>query len=252
MPSQVAAISAAPKPRRAPLGVLVVDFDETLFQVPLSWVDVFCDLMEALAGQGSSSDVQGLRAHLLEVRGLPLTAMVSLAQQRLPELAPHDPREVRKAFDDAWRRAADSLHTMEHVTPGMPELIETVSGFGVPVYVLTGGDVAHKRGIIAGLPLSRSISGANVVGDGDPRLGSARSKVEGLRAIAAETGAGHKDAAGTWGAFVADGVEDFRVAKECGFLSIGLGPHAGAADMSVSATGVEWRWLVAEVFNLEG
>lgn len=244
-------VPSAAGPHNQPVSILVIDFDDTLFQLQISWVEVLCGTLAAACGQQDGDRLKDFGAWIGANRGLALSVMVEYAQAWIPSLCRTPADELRRAFDNDWRRVSDQAHTMDAVTPGMRELLVRAAECGVPRYVLTGGDVKHKRQLIDQVPLRELITLDNIIGDGDSRMGNPPRKTHALRAIWNGQRYTADQLASAWAAFVCDGTTDFAAAKECGFTSIGIGPNADQADYAAGVHAMPWQRVASEILNLD-
>lgn len=225
---------------------LVFDFDDTLYQLPISWVDYMADFArQTLADSAKTPTEVTLGASIRERSGTTLTAYMHWIREL--ENRPDGPSiaELRAAFDRGWRDVSRPYHSDHHLTPGIVDLIELAQAHGSAVYVLSGGDADHKRQILSESCLRALVPRDNVIGDGDGRMGTPPSKATGLRWIVAQYADSECHREGEiCVAMVGDGRVDMEAAQCAGALAIGYRQDL-SADVSIRS-----REIPAEALSL--
>jgi phosphoglycolate phosphatase-like HAD superfamily hydrolase len=158
----------------------------------------------------------------------------------------------RRGFDLLWRATADEAHSPENLVPGVLELIQALAKRNVEVFVVTGGDLAHKLGILRRVGICPGIPEANVFGDGGAGFEDGFTKALALRRIDAQLRT-------RWSvpqeaslvAVVGDGRRDMEAAREAGALAVGFN-QPRLADVVVSGDGFPADALVELLLDHEG
>ncbi|MGH3621213.1 MAG: HAD family hydrolase [Sciscionella sp.] len=217
----------------ANIQAVAFDFDDTVVCLPVSWQSVMADLfVEVLLPTAPAAERS--RAHAsftsqIEARsGTPLTVLMDwlrVLARGVGHATPRPVSEYRDVFDARWQLVADNLHRPEHVPAGLRALAAELSGLGVQLYVVTGGDLQHKRRMLRQLELGDVLPEQHVFGDKDPGVGGTRfTKRAALAeidlAVRAVIG-NHVGAASPVVALIGDSEHDMREAQAAGALAVG-------------------------------
>lgn len=222
------------KLERTDCRALVLDFDDTLYQLPISWVDYMAHFARRrLADVQGAPTEEELGAEIRKRSGTSLTAYMTWICCMLGRHDAAAIADLRSAFDRNWQHASRRYHRDEYLTPGVVDLVARASASGALVYVLSGGHAGHKRQIVGASCLRELILPTNVIGDGDARMGTPPSKATALTWIGARQESqrpGHERPIKV--AMLGDGVVDMQAAQSAGALAIGLGQRS-SADVAI-------------------
>jgi phosphoglycolate phosphatase-like HAD superfamily hydrolase len=212
---------------------LAIDFDDTLFTLPVSWQRIMAEFfVEEIYGTdpGYGTDepvIDAIYQRIAAAAGTPLSAFMRELRGEVVSAGrrPRSVEEYRRRFDMRWREWSDALHAPATVTPGMLDLLAAAKRRGIPVAVVSGGDWSHKVEVIRRTHLDDVISSEAVLGDGDPRILAPFTKQAALewvrRHLARDSGEMADDGHPVL-AFIGDGVFDMLAARAVGALAVGL------------------------------
>jgi phosphoglycolate phosphatase-like HAD superfamily hydrolase len=139
-----------------------------------------------------------------------------------------DSIQMREDFAAHWTKVSDQWHTDEYLTKGAIETVSLALDNHAEVYILTGGDVHHKRSIIRRSALADLIPEQNIIGDGDARMGDPATKKHALKLIVEMYQQYDQSNRSISVVMVGDGTADMIASRSAGALAVGFRQEAHA------------------------
>lgn len=215
----------------SPAKLVVIDFDDTLVSIPVSWQETLATFVREVCAQRSCrppSEPAQLAAEIDAHRGTSLTEYMQLLSMYLRRQGVAiSVSNLRSAFQALWERTSEPHYGPAALVPGAVELLSACQDRGIALRILTGGDSSHKKSLVVRLGLSDYVDDAHVIGDEGQGLDKGVELKRLLGSLAVSS---------TRAAFVADGPKDMDAARRSGVLGVGLGlvPGADVCDISGS------------------
>ncbi len=244
------------KVKEANILAVVFDFDDTLVCPPIEWQQVMAEFFVDNINENYVSivkreeQVARYKKYIANNAGLTLTKYMVKLQQLIQKKRRYGVRTVvyyREKFDELWRSETVNYYTPKDLVMGVRSLLLQLMKNGIKIFVVTGGDRAHKVNLIKKLNLEKIIRSENIFGDYDERFPHGFSKKSALQHIRDEVA--KKNALNIRSeksiiCMIGDGKSDMQAAQKVGNV-LAVGFHQKQyADMYIMGKGYPVNALV--------
>ena len=152
------------KVKEANILAVVFDFDDTLVCPPIEWQQVMAEFFVDNINENYVSivkreeQVARYKKYIANNAGLTLTKYMVKLQQLIQKKRRYGVRTVvyyREKFDELWRSETVNYYTPKDLVMGVRSLLLQLMKNGIKIFVVTGGDRAHKVNLIKKLNLEK-------------------------------------------------------------------------------------------------